>query len=45
VLYALGNIPFVMIQRYNRPRLVKLLNRQKRQELADSCNDLRCKVT
>jgi glycosyl-4,4'-diaponeurosporenoate acyltransferase len=36
VLYALGNLPFVMIQRYNRPRLVKLLNRQKRQELADN---------
>ncbi len=36
VLYALGNLPFVMIQRYNRPRLVRLMNRQKRQELADN---------
>lgn len=24
VLYALGNIPFIMIQRYNRPRLIHL---------------------
>jgi glycosyl-4,4'-diaponeurosporenoate acyltransferase len=36
LLYALGNLPFVMIQRYNRPRLVRLLNRQKRQDLADN---------
>jgi glycosyl-4,4'-diaponeurosporenoate acyltransferase len=36
VVYALGNLPFVMIQRYNRPRLVCLMNRQKRQELADN---------
>ncbi len=34
VVYALGNLPFVMIQRYNRPRLVSLMSRQKRQELA-----------
>ena len=24
VLYALGNLPFVLIQRYNRPRLMRL---------------------
>ena len=26
-LYTLGNIPFIMIQRYNRPRLVSLQGR------------------
>ena len=29
-LYALGNLPFVLIQRYNRPRLQKLLAAQQR---------------
>lgn len=24
VLYCIGNIPFIMIQRYNRPRLIRL---------------------
>lgn len=28
ILYILGNIPFILIQRYNRPRLVKLMRRQ-----------------
>lgn len=27
VLYLLGNIPFILIQRYNRPKLVRLLKR------------------
>lgn len=27
-LYALSNLPFIMIQRYNRPRLLRLLNRR-----------------
>ena len=27
ILYFIGNIPFVMIQRYNRPRLQKLYHR------------------
>jgi glycosyl-4,4'-diaponeurosporenoate acyltransferase len=35
-LYAIGNLPFVMIQRYNRPRLVNLMERQKRQSLVES---------
>jgi glycosyl-4,4'-diaponeurosporenoate acyltransferase len=35
VLYALGNMPFVMIQRYNRPRLISLMKRQYRQDLAN----------
>ena len=26
VLFCLGNLPFVMIQRYNRPRLIRLAN-------------------
>lgn len=29
LLFALGNVPFVLIQRYNRPRLVQLMNRQR----------------
>ena len=28
LLYALGNLPFILIQRYNRPRLVKLMKKQ-----------------
>ncbi len=28
LLYALGNLPFVLIQRYNRPRLIALMERQ-----------------
>lgn len=27
-IYWIGNIPFILVQRYNRPRLVKILNRQ-----------------
>ncbi len=29
-LYILGNVPFILIQRYNRPRLVTLLAMQER---------------
>ena len=29
LLYALGNIPFIMIQRYNRPRLMRLWKKQQ----------------
>ena len=28
VLYILGNIPFIMIQRYNRPRLMRIEKKQ-----------------
>lgn len=27
ILYALGNIPYIIIQRYNRPKLIKILRR------------------
>ena len=30
IYILLGNLPFIMIQRYNRPRLLKLMERQKR---------------
>lgn len=30
--YALGNLPFIIIQRYNRPRLVMLMERQRRRK-------------
>ncbi len=26
ILYALGNVPFIMIQRYNRPRIKKIMD-------------------
>ncbi len=29
LLFALGNLPFIVIQRYNRPRLVQLMLRQR----------------
>lgn len=32
VLYAAGNIPFIIIQRYNRPRLVIVLDRMLERE-------------
>ena len=32
VAYALGNIPFIIIQRYNRPTLLKLARRLKERE-------------
>lgn len=28
VAYVLGNLPFVLIQRYNRPRLIRLMEKQ-----------------
>ena len=28
--YALGNVPFILIQRYNRPRLLRLAERLER---------------
>ena len=32
ILYGLSNIPFMLIQRYNRPRLLRLLQRQRQKE-------------
>lgn len=29
VLYALSNLPFILIQRYNRPRLLRILRRRQ----------------
>ena len=29
IVYALGNLPFILIQRYNRPRLVRLMEKQE----------------
>ncbi len=34
VLYLLGNLPDIIIQRYNRPKLVRILEREKRQKRA-----------
>lgn len=30
VVYGLGNVPFMLVQRFNRPRLLKLLSRYER---------------
>ena len=40
VLCILGNLPFILIQRYNRPQLIRLLERTKRREarLAIRCD-------
>ncbi len=32
LLYAIGNLPFIIVQRYNRPKLVQLLYRLKKKE-------------
>ena len=32
-LYALGNLPFIIIQRFNRPKLVRMLNRLRGKEV------------
>ncbi len=32
VLYALGNVPFILIQRYNRPHLAHLYERMRERE-------------
>lgn len=47
LLYAFCNIPFIMIQRYNRPKLVRLYKRQlkrdmqrQKEEMADEGVDI-----
>ena len=36
ILYFLGNLPFILIQRYNRPRLLRLMsNAEKRRNLCE----------
>ena len=32
LVYALGNLPFILVQRYNRPRLQKLWIKKKKRE-------------
>ncbi len=32
LIYALGNIPFIMIQRYNRPRMQKIIEKRRERE-------------
>lgn len=39
LLYTLGNLPFVMIQRYNRPRLLRLQQRWEKEERAHAYAD------
>lgn len=33
ILFALGNLPFILVQRYNRPRLCRLLEKKKEKTL------------
>ena len=35
LLWALGNVPFIMVQRYNRPRLERLIALKKRRKQID----------
>lgn len=41
VLYALvGNVPYIVIQRYNRPKLTRILRRvQARENVHEKCDD------
>lgn len=34
LLYLLGNLPFILIQRYNRPRLSHLLHQQEKRKVS-----------
>ena len=34
LIYILANLPFIMIQRYNRPRLIRLRDKMKRKEVS-----------
>ncbi len=35
ILYAVGNLPYILIQRYNRPRLIKLWQRLKKRTITE----------
>ena len=37
LLYCCGNVPYIMIQRYNRPRLLRLLHKQEERKGHPSC--------
>lgn len=37
VLYFLGNLPFVFVQRYNRPRLLRLMNNAGERRILCEC--------
>ena len=39
VIAIAGNLPFILIQRYNRPRLLRILGRMERRELAGATED------
>ena len=38
LIYALCNLPFVIIQRYNRPMLVRILKRMEKREGSETTN-------
>jgi len=39
VIALAGNLPFILIQRYNRPRLLRILNRMDQRELSPAPED------
>ena len=39
IAYILGNLPFIMIQRYNRPQLIRLAQRLKKREERKRANE------
>lgn len=39
IAFAVGNVPFIMIQRYNRPKLVKLYHSILRRKSRTACED------
>jgi len=46
ILYILGNLPYIVIQRYNRPKLVRLLRRLEKREGRTKLyeNDWSCEI-
>lgn len=41
IIYFLGNIPFIIIQRYNRPKLMRILKRARaRESINEKCDHL-----
>lgn len=40
LLYALGNLPYILIQRYNRPRLTCILHRLQERDSAYACSKM-----
>lgn len=44
ILYFIGNLPFILVQRYNRPKLRKLLQRIRERTYIPVTKEEECKV-